>query len=151
MTPADRSNSPPIISRPTPTATIPMTEDWYSTVKNDSAERKAGARARKKMKMMIAATSAPISGRASSRLVSAGRTRPVGFDGVGLGSASTVWLMITPPLSGVVLGERKDPVDVRAVHEGRTGQHRLAAADVVAVLEVEVERGDGHVALDVRL
>jgi hypothetical protein len=28
MTPADRSNSPPIISRPTPTATMPMVDDW---------------------------------------------------------------------------------------------------------------------------
>ncbi len=27
-TPADRSNSPPIISRPTPTATIPIVDDW---------------------------------------------------------------------------------------------------------------------------
>ena len=28
MTPAERSNSPPIISMPTPTATMPMVEAW---------------------------------------------------------------------------------------------------------------------------
>ena len=28
MTPADRSNSPPIISIPTATATIPIVDDW---------------------------------------------------------------------------------------------------------------------------
>ncbi len=28
MTPADRSNSPPTISSPTPTATIPIVDDW---------------------------------------------------------------------------------------------------------------------------
>ena len=27
-TPAERSNSPPIINMPTPTATIPIVEDW---------------------------------------------------------------------------------------------------------------------------
>ena len=68
MTPAERSNSPPIISMPTPTATMPIVDDWYSTVAKDSAERKAGATARKKMKMTMAATRAPTSGRASSRL-----------------------------------------------------------------------------------
>ena len=67
-TPADRSNSPPIISMPTPTATMPMVEDWYRTVKNAGALRNAGATMRKKMKMTTAATRAPISGRASSRL-----------------------------------------------------------------------------------
>jgi len=67
VTPADRSNSPPIISIPTPTATMPMVEAWYSTVKNESAVLNDGATTRKKMKITIAATSAPISGRASSR------------------------------------------------------------------------------------
>ena len=42
-------------------------EAWYSTVKNDSGERNAGATIRKKMKITIAATGAPTSGRASSR------------------------------------------------------------------------------------
>src|SRR6478735_1300978 len=68
MTPADRSNSPPIISSPTATATMPMVELWYSTVISESTDRKAGATIRKKMKRMTAATRAPTSGRASSRL-----------------------------------------------------------------------------------
>ena len=44
---------------PTPTATIPIVDAWYSTVKNDSGDRNAGATIKKKMKMTIAATSAP--------------------------------------------------------------------------------------------
>ena len=68
MTPADRSNSPPIINMPTATATMPIVEAWYSTVKNDSGVRNAGATIKKKIKMTIAATAAPTSGRASSRL-----------------------------------------------------------------------------------
>ena len=48
-TPADRSNSPPIISRPTPTATMPIVELAYSTVENDSGDRNGGATMKKKM------------------------------------------------------------------------------------------------------
>src|SRR5690242_1593281 len=81
MTPADRSNSPPIMSMPTPTATMPIVEDWYSTVKKDSAERNADAIIRKKMKMMTAATSAPTSGRPSTRLAKLSRTRLDGSEG----------------------------------------------------------------------
>ena len=49
ITPADRSNSPPIINMPTPTATIPIVDDWYNTVKNDSGDRNAGATIKKKI------------------------------------------------------------------------------------------------------
>ncbi len=37
------------------------------------------------------------------------------------------------------------------VDEGRAGQHRLATTKIIAVLRVQVERGDGHVALHLRL
>ena len=69
-------------------------EAWYSTVKNESADRNAGATMRKKMKMTIAATSAPTSGRASSRL---DRPRVTRFDdsaGADGGVALVVWLMV---------------------------------------------------------
>ena len=46
-TPADRSNSPPIINRPTATATTPTIEDAYNTVDNDSNVRNGGATAQK--------------------------------------------------------------------------------------------------------
>ena len=44
MTPADRSNSPPIISSATATAMIPMVDAWYSTVDTSPA---AGTAARR--------------------------------------------------------------------------------------------------------
>src|SRR3954453_2296867 len=47
---------------------MPIVEAWESTVKNASADRNAGATMRKKMKITMAATSAPTSGRASRRL-----------------------------------------------------------------------------------
>ena len=66
-TPADRSNSPPIISSATPTATMPMVEEAYSTVANAGSVRNGGATAKKKMKITIAAAIAPISGRVRTR------------------------------------------------------------------------------------
>src|SRR6478736_3484187 len=80
-TPADRSNSPPIINMPTATATMPIVDAWYSTVKNDGAERNDGATIKKKIKMTIAATRAPTSGRASSRLDRPSLTRFEASDG----------------------------------------------------------------------
>src|SRR6185437_14013728 len=67
LTPDDRSNSPPIISSATPTATMPIVEDAYSTVENEGRVLKGGAIAKKKMKIAIAAATAPISGRVAKR------------------------------------------------------------------------------------
>src|SRR3954451_1870323 len=53
--------------------------------------------------------------------------------------------------AGVLRRVLGDLVDVRAVDEGRAGEHRLAAAEVVAVGQVEPQRLDGHVTLDVGL
>src|SRR3954451_2129915 len=89
-TPADRSNSPPIISMPTATATMPMVEDVYRTVKKEAGERNDGATIKKKMKMTIAATSAPTSGRASSRLDRPSVTRFEASDGAAAGGVLTV-------------------------------------------------------------
>src|ERR1700753_740729 len=124
---------------------------------------------RKNARMTIAATSAPISGRASSRLDTPRRTRWEGSAGVAAAGAWTFWVMRGTPIAEapgppdeirrpggegsarVVLRERKDLGDVGLVDERRTGEHGLAATEVVAVLQVEVERGHGHVALHVRL
>src|SRR3954451_3927825 len=54
-------------------------------------------------------------------------------------------------LAGVLLHEGEDLRDVGLVDEGRTGQHGLAATEDVAVPQVEVELGDGQVALQVGL
>ena len=66
-TPADRSNSPPIISTATPQAMMPMVELAYSTVASEAASRNGGATIRKKTKIPIAPIAAPISGRISMR------------------------------------------------------------------------------------
>ncbi len=73
MTPAERSNSPPIISRATGTAMIPMVEAEYRIVLRLEAWRKVGAAMEKKTKTATAPTTAPSSGRPSSL-----RTREVG-------------------------------------------------------------------------
>jgi hypothetical protein len=52
-----------------------MVEAWYSTVKKDSGWRNVGATIKKKMKITIAATNAPTSGRASSRFDNPSFTR----------------------------------------------------------------------------
>src|SRR5918998_2626480 len=92
-TPEDRSNSPPIISSATPTATMPIVEEAYNTVENDGRVRNGGAIAKKKMKIAIAAATAPISGRASTREASDRLT------GAGASEGLVGWA------AGVVVGE----------------------------------------------
>ena len=106
VTPGDRSNSPPIISRATPTATIPMVEEAYSTVANEGRVRNAGAIAKKKMKIAIAAATAPISGRVNTREASDCLT--------GAGAAAVSGGCV----AGVVAGELMDLLQWR----GRTGE-----------------------------
>ena len=65
-TPVERSNSPPIISRDTPTAMMPMVEDPYSTVANELGWMKVDETTEKKTNRTIAPTRAPTSGRPSS-------------------------------------------------------------------------------------
>ena len=93
-----------------------------------------------------------------------GRGRGVGFDGgathdsssavsAGAGLPRQTWTGPDPwrRLASVLLDEREDLGDVRLVDEGGAGQHGLAATEDVAVLLVEVELRDGHVALQVGL
>src|SRR3954467_15746760 len=88
-TPEDRSNSPPIISSATPTATIPIVDEAYRTVANEGSVRNAGAIAKKKMKIAIAATTAPISGRVNTREAS-DRLTGAGASGVLVGCVAGV-------------------------------------------------------------
>ena len=62
MAPADRSNSPPIISKDTATAMIPMVDAPRSQVLAPAAVAKASVVTAKKTKITTAATSAPLSG-----------------------------------------------------------------------------------------
>src|SRR3569833_21539 len=66
ITPADRSNSPPIINSATDTAMMPIDALEYRTVENDDARRNASAIREKKTNNTTAPTSEPISGRPSS-------------------------------------------------------------------------------------
>src|ERR687896_2533155 len=87
-TPPHRSNSPPIISRDPPTATMPIEELAYSTVDRAGSVRNGSASTKKKMKIAIAAASDPISGRVR-RVDSSGflgrSTSAVGVGGGGWG------------------------------------------------------------------
>src|SRR3954451_8198700 len=126
---------------------------------------------RKKMKMTTAATRAPTSGRASKRLE---RPRVTRLDGSAGADGGVVWVVLlivcakdwgqsvcrpaVPGhpgrrcgLTGVLLDERQDGVDVALVDEGRTGQHWPYAPHDVAVLLEQVELGDRQVALQVGL
>src|SRR3954447_2175546 len=126
---------------------------------------------RKKMKMTTAATRAPTSGRASKRLERPRVTRLDGSAGADGGVVWVVWLIgcskdwgqrggrpAVPGhpgrrcgLTGVLLDERHDGVDVALVDEGRTGEDGPSTAHDVAVLQVQVELADRQVALQVRL
>src|SRR5918992_1993285 len=170
-TPADRSNSPPIISSAPPTATMPIDELAYSTVDRAGSVRNGSASTKKKMKIAIAAASDPISGRVS-RVDSSGflgrSTSVVGVGGDGwvvtgedmarssggrmedpggAGTPGSPWT----ELAGVVLGVRDDLLDVALVDKRWAGEHRAAAAHVVAVGQVQPQRRHGHVALHVGL
>ncbi len=65
-TPVERSNSPPIISKDTPTAMIPMVELPYRMVARALGWVKVGETNAKKTKRTIAPTRAPTSGRPRS-------------------------------------------------------------------------------------
>src|SRR5689334_21466701 len=99
---------------------------------------------RKKMKITIAATNAPTSGRASSRFERLSVTRLDASEGAPARSVLRGVLMSTPVLSGgcrapskpgpagesagVRLHERQNLRDVGFVDERRTGQYGVAAA-----------------------
>src|SRR5918911_3298960 len=62
-TPADRSNSPPIMSSATATAMMPIVDEPYRMVPTLLAARNAGATAKKSAATAMAPMSAPTSGR----------------------------------------------------------------------------------------
>src|SRR6267154_2492259 len=56
-----------------------------------------------------------------------------------------------PGLTSSLLGQLGHRIDVGLVDEGRAGQSRPAATDDVLVVQVQPQRVDGQVALQVRL
>src|SRR3954454_12598654 len=90
ITPADRSNSPPIISSATTTAGMPIVDATSVQFAMPSSFRNREFCVQKKIATTTAASSAPISGRRSSRaagLIFARRSSPAGTGGGGATSA----------------------------------------------------------------
>ncbi len=105
MTPADRSNSPPIISSATATAGIPIVEAIEVQFAMPSSSRNSAFWVQKKIATTTAASSAPISGRRSRRamgLIFARRSSPAGTGGPG--GATPGVAAAGAPLDGVVAG-----------------------------------------------
>src|SRR5215217_6463221 len=89
ITPADRSNSPPIISSATTTAGMPIVEATSVQLAMPSSLRNSEDWVQKKIATTTAATSAPISGRRrmrAIRLTFASRSSPAGTGGGGAGA-----------------------------------------------------------------
>src|ERR1700712_1629206 len=121
--------------------------------------------------MTTAATMAPNSGRPSRRGNNEGVARFGTSADWDLDGVCTVWVMRfsdrgwncrreaaawLPPdgqrgSAGVLLRVRENLVDVRLVDDGRTGEYRFATAEDVAVGQVEPQRVDGFITLQVRL
>src|SRR6478609_1438430 len=119
-TPVERSNSPPIISKDTPTAMIPIVEDPYRMVASALGWVNVGDTNAKKMKRTIAPTRAPTSGRPSSfwnGLRFATRSS-------GAGDFVLVWVMVM--ISLLAAGPARGRPGQRAVSgypAGRTSGH----------------------------
>src|SRR5829696_1121674 len=173
ITPAERSNSPPIISRATATAGMPSVEATSVQLAAPSSVPNGSAVSAKNTPITAAASSAPSSGRRSRRvmkLTSARRSSTTDVVG-GVGGSAVVAGLVTssPPPDGrggrpragagrVALtsssalgGELLDRVRVRLVDESRSGQHRQAAANGVRVLVEQRQEYDRQVTLEVLL
>src|SRR4051812_37928452 len=175
ITPADRSNSPPIISRATTTAGMPMVAATSVQFEMPSSFRNSEFWVQKKMATTTAASRAPISGRRSSRaigLIWARRSSPAGWGGGGatagagvpdvamsvlrITSLSSVWERwaagrgrrpaARAPLAGALTGELLDGRGVGLLDEPGAREDRLAAADGIRVVLEQLQEHDGQVA-----
>ena len=176
ITPADRSNSPPIISSATTTAGMPIVEATSVQFAMPSSFRNSEFCVQKKIATTTAASSAPISGRRRSRaigLIFARRSSPAGTGGGGGGRGrvrSPSPLLVHRSSScerrpagrarrGRPVAAQRVPAsasfstgrDVGLVDEARAGEDRLAAADGVGVRLVQLQEHDRQVALQVLL
>src|SRR2546430_2671247 len=144
ITPADRSNSPPIMSSATGTAISPRVEASSNQLATPPMVRKLLVTKEKNRNTSTAPSSALISGRTTSR--SSTRDRPSRSSAAGA-DASTV----ATALPGSPLGILRHLVHIGLVDETGPGQHRVAAAHRVRVVRVQLEHHDRQVALLVLL
>src|SRR5919202_3813018 len=103
MTPAERSNSPPIISSATATAGMPIVDATSVQFEMPSSFRNSEFCVQKKIATTTAASSAPISGRRSSRAIGpifARRSSPAGTGGGGATSAAVVAVPVGVAIAG---------------------------------------------------
>src|SRR3954469_9634390 len=105
MTPAERSNSPPIISSATATAGMPIVDATSVQLEMPSSFKNRAFWVQKKIATTMQASSAPISGRRSRRaigLIFARRSSPAGTGGGGATAADPVAGVASP--DDVVVG-----------------------------------------------
>src|SRR4051794_31911366 len=174
IAPADRSNSPPIISIATTTAMIANDDDSKTQVLAPAGSAKAVVLNAKYKKMSRAATAAPTSGRrrnAASQACSPTRSSRSAGGRCCCSTDGDAVVLMCPPRAVVLprgwrgparagpprpsgsaraaLGELQDVCRVVLGDDGRTRVDRLAAADVVPVEVLQVDPGHAQVALDV--
>src|SRR4051812_5740460 len=154
ITPADRSNSPPIMSSATATAGMPIVDAMSVQFEMPSSFRNSEFCVQKKIAITTAASSAPISGRRMIRaavLMLARRSSPAGVGGGAASADVAVLLMVAPASPRAGRRELRDGGGVALVDEAGAGEHRQAATDRIEVLLVEDEEHHGQVALQVLL
>src|SRR6266576_1720850 len=164
MTPAERSNSPPIIRRATGTATIPYCAAWSvhpAAIPGSPIQFTERAKYPNAKKTAIAPRNAPMSGRVSSR--ASGPTRTWRSSGATFGAA--VWAIsalrfgwgrpakAAPNcfLASALRCERGHLGSVRLVDDAGAGQHRRTVSDGVEVRCEEDCEHDGQIPLQVLL
>src|ERR687895_674634 len=169
ITPAERWNSPPIMSSATATAGMPSVEATSVQLAAPSSVPNSSVVRAKNSPITAAAISAPSSGRRANfvrGLTSARRSSTTDV----VGSTAVAWLLIAislllgargrrpacsrPPApysASPLLRQLLDGVGVALVDEARAGQHRQAAADRVVVLVEQRQEHDRQVPLEVLL
>src|SRR4051812_15430967 len=153
ITPADRSNSPPIINSATSTAGMPIVDATSVQLAMPSSRRKSAFCDQKKIATTTAASSAPISGRRrirDARLMFASRSSATGIAGGGA-AGDGVGCVVLMALPRAGLRELRDGPGVVLVDEARAGEDGQAAADGVGVVPEELQEHDRQVALEVLL
>src|SRR5262245_15029949 len=177
MTPAERSNSPPIIRSATGTATMPSYAAVFSQlaqILRSVAQLTSRAVIAKRTQTATAPTNAPLSGRLRSRAKTPTRARRSSEGGAEAGAGAVVVISFsrsssqwyaregaggqeyrpTHPrraLACALLCKSRDLRRVGFVHDPRPGQHRLSVPDRVQVVHEQVGEYDRQVALEVLL
>src|SRR6266542_2105200 len=165
MTPAERSNSPPIMSSATGTAMIPYWAAWSvhpAAIPGSPIQFTERAKYAKARNTATAPRNAPMSGRVSRRASGPMRTRR--SSGATLGAAVSAIAGSSAPEGGRPRGRPPRPVlagalrcergrlgRVRLVDDAGAGQHGLTVADRVQVRPEQDGEHDRQVPLQVLL